>query len=456
MAEPRYVYDGNIDKLALAVEKLNRRAAKLGVPAIQLHIGERETCFTCADRPVRGSAIEAGFGGGEGGRPTVSTDPKTWGDEAKVVGHERATVVLKGEPPKLNGWTFAAVVDHLSNGTITRYPHGKLFLGDGSRDLPFIALDLKPFRDVDATCDHCETSRQRHETFIVVHENGNTKRVGRNCLADFLGHHNPAALIGHLNLYAKAFALIEGAEEAGFDTGVTYMDLGGFLAYVAAQIREHGWCSRGKAYDEGHHGATADLAAHAYWTKTSSPVLVPTGTDATRAAKALEWARALTEAEIGDNDYLFNLHAVCTDDYIRPKRGGLAASVIVAAERAFEKAAEKAADAQKSNEHVGSVKERLTLPLKLVGTREIDGFYGLSILHKFEDAAGNLFIWFATNARIIPEDDGRNDRRCIAVGETFKLAGTVKGHDDFKGRLQTKLTRVSVPKPKKARKPKAA
>ncbi len=146
-------------------------------------------------------------------------------------------------------------------------------------------------------------------------------------------------------------------------------------------------------------GATADIAAHAYWTKKTSPVLVPTGADATRAAKALEWARALTDADIADNDYLYNLRAVCTDDYIRPKRGGLATSVIVAAERAFEKVLEKARDAQKSNEHVGNVKERLTLPLTLVGTREIEGYYGCSTLHRFEDAAGTPGEFGVTNTQ---------------------------------------------------------
>ncbi len=435
MSKPRYVYDGNIDKLAEGVAKLNRRAAKLGVPAIQLHIGEREICFTCP----------------KNSQPLVSTDKGAWGavgGGVKTQAHERATVILAGEPPKLDGWTFAAVVDHLSNGTITRYPMTE------ARFLAGADIDLTPYRNVEATCDHCETNRKRHETFIVVHEDGDEKRVGRNCLADFLGHSNPSSLIGHLNLWGKAFALVEGAEEAGFDTGVTYLDLSVFLAFVACQIRVGGWLSRGKAYEQGYGVATADLAQSAYWSSVHPPVLVPTLEDAKRSVAALDWARALTDEEIGDNDYLFNLRAVCTDDYIRPKRGGLAGSVIVAAERAFEKAAEAATN---SNLHIGEVKERLTLELTLRATREIEGHFGLSILHKFEDAAGNLFVWFATNDRIIPAGyvtPGRGDKRAILIGETHTLAGTVKGHDDYRGRKHTKLTRVGVPPKPKAKKAK--
>ena len=429
MAEPTFVYDSNIDKLAEGVARLNRRAAKLGVSALQLHIGEREVCYTCP----------------KGGAPTVSLDPKTWGEKLTPIGHERAACTLAGEPPKLAGWTFAAVVDHLSNGTITRYPAAEH------------AIDLTPYRGVDATCDHCNTNRKRHETFIVVHEDSNTQpnamRVGRNCLRDFLGHQNPQGLIGHLNLWGKAFALIEGAESAGFDSGVTMLELPTFLGHVARQMREDGWLSRGKAYDEGGV-ATADIAQNLYWAFDPEGDFEPTEADLERGAKALAWGRALTDTEAESSDYLYNLKAVLTDDYIRPKRGGLAASVIVAAERAFEKAQQIVDDAQKSNEHVGSVKERLTLDLKLVGLREIPGFYGISTLHKFEDATGNLFIWFATNPKIIPdpEDFRADQKRAMVVGETLTLAGTVKGHDDFKGRKQTKLSRVSVPKPKKAKK----
>lgn len=419
MSETRYVYDGNIDKLEEGVARLNRRAAKLGVPAIQLHIGEREICFTCIKRKG----------------PTVSTDPKAWGEDAKPLSHERAEVILHGEPPKLNGWVFCAVVDHLSNGCITRYPHGT-------------EIDLKPYQGADATCDHCSTARLRHETFIVAHEDTAVeKRVGRTCLADFLGHSNPANLIGHLNLWGKAFALIEGAEEAGFGTGVTYLEINRFLGFVAQSMREHGWLSRGAAFEQRRGDATADVAQGSYWAPPNTPgVVEPTEADLTRGVAALAWARALSDAEVADSDYLFNLKAVCTDDYLRPKRGGLAASVIVAAERAFEKIAEATRQASNSNLHVGAVKERLTLDLTLRGTREIDGHYGVSYLHKFEDALGNLFIWFATNPDIISEN---GLKRRINIGETFTLAGTVKGHDDYKGRLQTKLSRVSVPKPKK-------
>jgi hypothetical protein len=333
----------------------------------------------------------------------------------------------------LAGWTFEATVDHLSNGLITSYP--------GS------TLDLTPFRDSDATCDHCNVNRLRHETFILRHEDATTKRVGRTCLGDFLGHHgNPSALIGHLNLWGKAFEALESSAAAGIGTATNTLALVPFVAFVAAEMRSYGWISKGKAW-ENHLTATADRAQNAYWSSDFQKDM-PTADDDFRALRAVTWARGLTDSEVEENDYLYNLRAVCQDDFIRPKRGGLAGSVIVAAERAIEQRA--ASDAQKSNLHVGTIKEKIEMELKLVDTRECNSQFGFSLLHKFEDAAGNLLVWFTSNPKFIKCVDG--SKREMNVGETLRLRGTVKKHDDFRGRLQTTLTYLTHPKPKVAKK----
>jgi len=395
MDKATFVYDENIEKLEKEVARLNRRAAKLGVPAIQLHIGESET---------------------------VTIDEQQ---------HLRAICTLTGEPPKLAGYTFEAVVDHLSNGLITSYP--------GS------TLDLAPFRGVDATCDHCQVNRKRHETFIVRGVDATTKRVGRTCLGDFLGHHgNPSHLIGHLNLWGKAFEALEGAEAAGTGAATHTLALLSFVAHVSQEIRNGGWLSRGKAFEHGGV-ATADKAQNAYWGRSVRGYNLPTAEDASKAQGAVDWARGLTDEQVKDNDYLYNLRAVCQDDFIRPKRGGLAGSVLVAAGRAFEQAHRAANNVQRSNDYVGSLKERLTLDLKLVNLRRTEGYYGVSYLHTFEDAAGNALVWFASNPTIIRDGKGKRD---MVVGETLTLAGTVKKQDEFRDRKQTTLSRVAHPKGK--------
>ncbi|KKN11359.1 hypothetical protein LCGC14_1027410 [marine sediment metagenome] len=395
MSELTYVYDENIEKLEKEVARLNRRAAKLNVPAIQLRIGEVEKVMA--------------------GTPEHE--------------HLRAPVSLVGTPPMLAGYTFVGTIDHLSNGLVTSYPG--------------CSIDLKPFRGADATCDHCQVNRQRHETFIIQHEGGAVQRVGRTCLGDFLGHHgNPSALIGHLSLWGKAFEALESSAAAGIGTATNTLELIPFVAFVAQEMRSYGWISKGKAW-ENHVDATADRAQGAYWAVDFNQKDMPTADDDFRALRAVTWARGLTDSEVEENDYLYNLRAVCQDDFIRPKRGGLAGSVIVAAERA----AQAASDPQKSNLHVGTLSEKIELDLKLVDTREHEGYYGTTTLHKFENAAGDLLVWFASNPEFVKAADG--SKREMNVGETLRLKGTVKKQGDYRGRLQTTLTRVTHPKPKK-------
>jgi hypothetical protein len=416
--DERYVYDGNIGKLQGCVEKLNKRAAKLGVPALELRLGEIETVYTCA----------------EYGSPAESTDPMAWGMGKRVVAHERCPVELAGETPQLAGWSFVAVVDHESGGAITRYPGAEA------------DVDLVSFRGVDATCDHCQTKRQRKETFVVAHEDGRVMRVGRSCIADFLGHQDPDKLIGHLNIWARIFADLDDCYAEGMGSGEPRLHLETFLALVARDMRRHGWLSRSKAYEQGSIGAsTADRTQIAYWDKKR---VDPSDEDAARAEKAIAWARSLTDADVGDSDYLWNLRAVCADDHIRIKKAGLAASVIVSSERAAEKALEREREAQKSNEHLGELKERLTLELTLVRYQELESDFGVSCLHHLEDEAGNCLVWFASNPDIIPAETAYG-RRSMEVGETLKLSATVKEHTEYKGRKQTKVLRVSLPKAKK-------
>jgi hypothetical protein len=63
------------------------------------------------------------------------------------------------------------------------------------------------------------------------------------------------------------------------------------------------------------------------------------------------------------------------------------------------------------------------------------------------DAAGNDFKWFASGSTLwLPEHS-----RDAEEGDTVTIKATVKGHEVYKDRAQTQLTRcaVHVEKPKK-------
>lgn len=83
-----------------------------------------------------------------------------------------------------------------------------------------------------------------------------------------------------------------------------------------------------------------------------------------------------------------------------------------------------------ASEFVGKVGERLDLTLTVTAARQIDGSYGISTAHTFEDANGNLFSWITAS-------------KSWGVGEVKKLRGTVKEHKIWRNSKITYLTRCT-------------
>lgn len=87
------------------------------------------------------------------------------------------------------------------------------------------------------------------------------------------------------------------------------------------------------------------------------------------------------------------------------------------------------------SEYVGEIKERLRdIHAKLISEREINGYYGTSILYTFAQDE-NILVWFCSGCPIDKD---------IQIGDEILLTGTVKAHDEYKGVKQTKLNRCII------------
>lgn len=78
--------------------------------------------------------------------------------------------------------------------------------------------------------------------------------------------------------------------------------------------------------------------------------------------------------------------------------------------------------------YVGSIGERITLSLVNEAVFTFDSQFGPVYVYKFSDANGNTLVW-KTSCQDIQE------------GKRYKVTGTVKSHDEYKGEKQTALTR---------------
>lgn len=85
-----------------------------------------------------------------------------------------------------------------------------------------------------------------------------------------------------------------------------------------------------------------------------------------------------------------------------------------------------------SSKFQGSVGERIKgLLVKVVKNITIQGYYGFSHVHNFEDEEGNVYAWITAS-------------KDLPVGNVYWLDGTIKDHKTYKGVDETVLTRCKV------------
>lgn len=415
-----YIYDmrmiqtsiplNNLSGLQERVDVLNKRAHKLGLEPLTLSVGaefvreiERDLDFT-----IRVTYVE---------------------------------ISLDGADPVLADWRLLAAVTAQPNG------ESLLRIVPGVEDLPETWRTSDPQR-----CDHCHMRRLRRDVFILRHKDGRETQVGRTCLGDFLGHVSPDALIDRAELLFSARDLLseereyDAFSERGMRSDRWGIDPSDYLTLVAACQRALGWKSRAQAQIERKPSTSDNVACVLFDYKSNSTkewirkysILPVQERDKDLAAKALAWAQG--QPVTGVSDYLYNLGVAARQDSLCRKTAGLLASAVHAYQREVEKIEDAKREGKPEPQHVGTVGTRITLPLTLVTTRELEGDYGVKTLARFEDANGNTLTWFASGTPRFLERMN---------GSPVAIKFTVKKHEIYNGRAQTIITRVAPAKTEK-------
>lgn len=408
----------NWSGLEVDIEKLNRRADKLGCERIVL------TVIQTVDEPVM-----------------TETFPR------EPTGEYRRyhIVTVKGKAPSLNGWVLAGTLQHITDD---ENKEQTILRAAPNETIP------EQYRNAKSEwCDHCRTQRYRIDTFVVrKEETGEFQQVGRQCLKDFLGYNaNPDALANWAQVIAGIDGMMEAAEEriGGGGGRARFLGLEYYLSYVAKAIREKGWMSRSKAreadYDAGgvRPEATADRASGYMYIVHDAKANADerekarfTEVDATLAKTAVEWARENLPQLQNPSDYEHNLRVVTSMQAIDGRMTGIAASLIVY----YQKKTQQQVNYQNSS-WFGAVGDRATFTLTVdrviphekqaYGWQGRRGQTATTYIHKMRDEAGNLAVWFSSGEK-------------LEEGKTYRLVATVKDHKDYRGVKETILTRCSI------------
>ncbi len=413
----------NLTKLTQKLDRLVRRANKLGVEPIRYEVTssteERDISVAYA------SAIQAAYGSDDADglslRSPVSFPP---------VFETYTLVKIEGVAPKFAGWSLVARVGYELKTPIFLTVPGK-------------AVSDK-YRACGPVCEHCKSLRHRKDTFIVEHEDGRSAQVGSNCIADFLGHQSPEQIAFQCELLPFVDGLGEFGEDVGEDlrAGLRQHSTFGleyFLVLVATYTRVNGWLTSSAAEKIPNAIPSAQIVFGIAngWSKQDEidrKVLAAAHIDADSdlAKSAIEWAKNL---EAG-SEYQQTIRTVAAAGKYSHRLTGIAASIVGAYKRHLEGEVIRKARAEKAtanpSTHQGVVGEKLTRKLLLVSTRSFDSAFGVTNLNRFSDEDGNAYIWWTST-----ELD-------VEVGGWCNLTGTVKTHDAYRDVPQTVLTRCKL------------
>lgn len=411
-AEPQFGYKDTAwikehiyPHLEAKIEKLNKRAGRLGLPPIKLHIQ---------------------------GEKMMKKDPNS---SAQVKVYE---VRIEGAAPKVAGYKFLATIDHKDGGNVIRTVPGQ----DGNEK-------IKDFYEARPDyCDHCKKRRSRIETFIIQDEKtGDLRQIGRNCLADFLPGIDPKAILHYFNMRDLIQKAISDADEEGRTRGTRhrdYLSVEHILQVGAALVRTYGYIKSTDQNGDRVSNSTANMVRtvlmppvnaeerERQWMETARNL---TPEDQAKAKQVVDWFNALPEQEKQNSQFYQNINSLLKTKDVESKDVGYVVALFPAWARANQQVQQRA---QKSNEYLGAVGGKLPpTRVTVTGTQTFQGTYGYrptnTQLIRMEDAAGNCIVWFNSGGPLE-----------VQQGSQITIAGTIKKHDEFRGRKQTTLTRAKV------------
>lgn len=361
----------------------------------------------------------------EYGEPYATRVPVYMADPVTHVLYEKDKVLVEvfdltidGDEIRKDGYTVIAKIEHLEGGNV----------------ISTFGEEIKPaWREATGRCEHCGRNSHRRLTFIVRHEDGTEKQVGRSCLKDYCGI-DPQA-IGYCNELTEIL-LNDDIDHQDFNEcpASKAYDTITALALAIATNKRQGYVKSGEP------NANKDkLAAEIKGYR-------PTEAEQREAEEMANAIAAINEDDAFASN-LNNVQSIIRSGYCKDNHFGYIAYAPVAYERYIvvlkrraERDAEKDMEKQ-SSAYVGEVGKRIDIDvadMKLVTSWESQ--WGMTFLYKFTDTNGNVFVWFASK----PFERVNADGIIEDVTNVSRIKATVKDHTEREGVKQTIITRCKA------------
>jgi len=341
---------------------------------------------------------------------------------------------------KYNGWRFVATLDHHEEGNVVRAFDKELTIPD-------------KYKSCGPTCEHCNKIRSRKDTYLIYNdETKEFKQVGKSCLAEFTNGLSAEDVAFFCSIYEK----VESAYSYSGSSFTRYIEIEHILRYAFECYKHWGYQKAEGSYadENGYlpigYRSTRTRVTDYYYIKRRMSIqqeqlkaemeevgFNPDSEYAVETTKAaLEWIR--NEKDL-NNEYIRNLHVICSEEYTDYRSLGILVSLPTAYERhlgkiaAYEKKEKAKEEEKKNSEFVGEIGSKIEVnPTSIACVSSWPTNYGMTFLYKWTDADNNIYIWYASKPI---EDDNQ---------EVLSIKGTIKDHSEYNGVKQTVMTRCKV------------
>lgn len=365
----------------------------------------------------------------------VGEEFRTFNEGEKDEHVEKFIIVECEGTAVVNGWEFAATIDHTPEGNILHS------LKDVPEDIPSKYYTCGP------ECEHCKSKRHRKDTYLVYNrETHEFKQVGSSCLCDFTNGFSSEAAAQYIALFE---AMIQGeAPSEGWDRTVWY-SVEEILRYAYCRVKYLGYTSTCASYYEGEVSTKEQVIdewrydhgrADKYQTAKVEEYRGKYQPDV-HSEETTQYVKDMLTYISGlndDSDYIHNLKILAKSEWVEYRNLGYLVSMVpcynkyLKDEEYKQKRAEREAKEASTSTHVANVNDRITVnDIKMEAITSWETMFGLTTRYKITDAEGNIYMWDSSSY----VDLDRAPQSII---------GTVKKHDEFNGVKQTWLTRCRV------------
>lgn len=269
-------------------------------------------------------------------------------------------------------------------------------------------------------CDHCKTSRARVRT-VILRNGDKFIQVGNSCVKDYLGVN-----IERYASYLSFWRDLKEMEKEHYDmissasNAYTVQDV---LLETAWQVDKSGYISKDKAWEWG-----TDATSTSVWNALHSTHAARNYTAEHNIAVAA--VIAFVNAQEEDFGYVSNLKSLINNKYVTNKNFGLLVSSFGYYAAEMRKAERAEADKLTANSQwIKSVGEKIKFVAQPVLIYSGETQWGYSYMYRFV-LDGNELVW-KTGTWLDTEIE-------------YEVTGTIKAHNEYRGKKQTELTRCRV------------